>query len=107
MSRNAAPIPLQTPIVDNMRLNIVWERYLKQFGDDWVMANKILTNPTNFNYTINGSTIFFSFTGTTETTIDLPYTVGVDSVINGVVISKGTKTITLSSPTSGFYFAQF
>lgn len=106
MSKNAAPIPLQTPIVDNMRLTIVWERFLKYLADDWVAANRVITKPESFNYTINGSIVFFAFTGTTETTIDLPYIVGVDSVISGIVVLKGTKTITLSTPTSGFYFAQ-
>lgn len=107
MSKNAAPIPLQTPIVDNMRLNIVWERFLKYLADDWVSANRVITKPTNFNYTINGSIVFFTFTGTTETIIDLPYIVGVDSVIGGGVVLKGSTQFTLSTPTSGFYFAQF
>jgi hypothetical protein len=108
MSKFSSPIPVQTKIVDNLELSIPWKKWFQSLGNDWVSSNKVLTTSgTNFNYVISGVICFYQFTGTTSQTIDLPYTVGSDSLIDGVVIPKGTKTITLSTPSSGFYFIQF
>lgn len=86
-------------------MSIPWKKWLKSLGDDWISQNKILTvEKSNFNYVINGTICFFQFTGTTLEAINLPYKVGFDSVINGTIITKGTNSITLSSPCSGFYF---
>lgn len=119
MSKFSSPIPVATKIVDNLETTIPWKKWFKDIGDDWVSSNKTITlqkkeivngkivlTPTSFNYVVNGSICFFSFNGTSET-IELPFSVGVDSVINGVVVSRGTKTITLDSPLSGFFFIQF
>lgn len=118
MSKFSSPIPVATKIVDNLELSIPWKKWFKDIGDDWVSANKtitlqkremvegkIISTPTSFNYVVNGSICFFSFNGTSET-IDLPFSIGVDSVINGVVVVKGTKTLSFSTPSSGFFFIQ-
>lgn len=108
MSKFSSPIPVATKIVDNLETTIPWKKWFKDIGDDWVSSNKVLTiKDTNFNYVISGAICFFHFTGTSSQQINLPYFVGVDSVINGVVVSRGTKTITLDSPLSGFFFIQF
>lgn len=99
----AFPIPVQTKIVDNLNLSVPWQKWFQELGNNWISSCTIKTK-NNFNYNINGSICFFTFTGTTETIIDLPYTVLVDSVVNGVILPKGSKSITLSIPTSGFYF---
>jgi hypothetical protein len=98
----AAPIPVLTPIVDGMKLNLTWERYLKGLGDNWVEQNQV-KGLTNFKYVINGVICFWSFIGTSETVV-LPFTVGLDSVMNGQIVLKGSKTVDLTGPSSGFYF---
>lgn len=103
MSKFSSPIPVQTKIVDNLDLNIPWRKWFQGLGDDWVSANQI-KGKSNFKYVINGIICLFTFTGTSEETIQLPYTVGMDSIINGQVITKGTKEINLSVPSSGFYY---
>ena len=105
MSKFSSPIPVQTKIVDNLELSIPWKKWFQSLGNDWVESNRVKTD-AKFNYVINGTICFFSWTGTLETIITLPYTVGIDSVVNGVVIPKGSKTITLTTPTSGFFFIQ-
>ena len=108
MSKFASPIPVQTPIVDGLELSIAWKKWLKSIGDDWVTANKVQTvSGSNFNYTVNGALLVFHYTSTETKVIKLPYTVGVDSVIDGNIIVKGTTEITLDKPLSGSYFIQF
>jgi hypothetical protein len=108
MSKFSSPIPVATKIVDDLELSIPWKKWFQNLGNDWVSQNKVLTiSGTNFNYVITGTICFFQFTGTTSEYIKLPYTVGSDSIINGVIIPKGTVDITLSTPISGFYFIQF
>ena len=119
MSKFSSPIPVATKIVDDLELSIPWKKWFQSLGNDWVSSNqtitlakkeivngKIISTPTSFNYVINGSICFYHFIGTDTEIIDLPYPVGVDSLINGVVTSKGTKSISFSAPTSGFYFIQ-
>lgn len=105
MSKFNSPIPVQTKIVDNLDLNTPWKKWFKDIGDDWVSANQV-KGRDNFKYVVNGITCVWTFTGTSETII-LPFTVGVDSVFNGQIITKGTTEIDLNGPSSGFYYIQF
>lgn len=108
MSKFSSPIPVSTNIVDGLELSIPWKKWFQSLGNDWVSANRVLTiTNTNFNYTISGIICFYHFTGNTEQTISLPYSVGVDSLIGGNIVVKGSKSVILSEPTSGFYFIQF
>ena len=106
MSKKASPIPIQTIPLTGNSFSIPWTKWFKDIGDDWVSDNRVLTI-SNFNYCVQGCICFFSYNSNITNTIKLPYSVGVDSVINGVVVEKGTKEIELSSPISGFYFIQF
>ena len=119
MSKFSSPIPVATKIVDDLELSIPWKKWFQSLGNDWVSSNqtitlakkvvvdgKVVSTPTSFNYVINGSICFYQFIGSTTEIIDLPYSVGVDSIIDGVIIPKGTKSITFTTPTFGFYFIQ-
>ena len=103
MSKFSSPIPVQTKIVDNLELSIPWRKWFQGLGDDWVSANQIKGKTPNFKYVVNGILCFFTFLGPTAEPIQLPYTGGIDSVINGQIIIKGTKEITLSVPCSGYF----
>lgn len=106
MSKFSSPIPVATKIVDSLELSIPWKKWFQSLGNDWVSQNKVLTTG-NFNYVISGVICFYQFVGTSSEYIKLPYSVGVDSIIDGNIVVKGTTDIILSSPTIGFYFIQF
>lgn len=109
---NIFPIPVNTPLIDSQNkqsLSYPWLQFLKTVGD-YAVTSSVLKNSSNnnFKYVLNGNLCICNYyvqtAGTSDLTIDLPYTSLCAFECLSVVYPPNSTKITIPS---GITFTQF
>lgn len=82
--------PLTTDISKDNKLTLFWSTWFRNLGKNMEDACKIQTY-NNIKYVVNNGNLQIITSGTGETTIELPYKIGVDQIISYFFFDSNTN----------------
>lgn len=101
MAKPVAPMPVQTPVIDSKRFELVWERWMKTLSDFAVDAGRVQTI-NGANYVVSGALVHLEYDGAGGASITLPFApVGalwVDALVDGAWVKVQASGSTLALP---------